>query len=131
VSTGCALAFAVALAVSGLASASVGTYAGQVVMSGFKGWRIPLTVRRLVTMAPSYLILITADDPGQALVYSQVVLSFGIPFALVPLTLISADREVMGSMTNGRATMLTMGAISVLIISLNAFLAVSVVWPFG
>jgi manganese transport protein len=131
VSTGCALAFAVALAVSGLASASVGTYAGQVVMNGFKGWRIPLTVRRLVTMAPSYLILIMADDPGQALVYSQVVLSFGIPFALVPLTLISADREVMGSMTNRRATMLTMGAISVLIISLNAFLVVSVVWPFG
>jgi manganese transport protein len=131
VGSACALAFAVALTVSGFASASVGTYAGQVVMSGFKGWRVPLTVRRLVTMAPSFLILTVTHDPGRALVYSQVVLSFGVPFALLPLTRISADRAVMGPMANRRAVTVTLGAISALIISLNAFLIVCLAFPFG
>jgi len=86
---GAALAFAVALMASGLSSASVGTYAGQVIMAGFTSWRVPVAARRLVTMLPSLLILALAVNPSQALVYSQIVLSFGIPFALVPLLLVT------------------------------------------
>jgi len=82
---GAALAFALALLVSGFASASVGTYAGQVVMQGFIARTIPLLVRRLVTMTLALIVLAIGVDPSRALVLSQVVLSFGIPFALIPL----------------------------------------------
>jgi manganese transport protein len=117
-----ALAFALALLASGLASASVGTYAGQVVMQGFLNRGIPLAVRRLVTMAPSLVVLAAGLDPTQALVISQVVLSFGIPFALVPLLLMTADTGVMGDLVNGRATTVIAGVIAALIIALNGFL---------
>ena len=119
---GAALAFALALLASGLASTSVGTYAGQVVMQGFLGRRIPLVVRRLLTMAPSLAILAAGIDPTQALVISQVVLSFGIPFALVPLVLLTANAEVMGTLANRRATTALACAIAALIIGLNGFL---------
>jgi manganese transport protein len=117
-----ALAFALALLASGLASASVGTYAGQVVMQGFLNRGIPLAVRRLVTMAPSLVVLAAGLDPTHALVISQVVLSFGIPFALVPLLLMTADTGVMGDLVNGRATTVVAGVIAALIIALNGFL---------
>jgi manganese transport protein len=117
-----ALAFALALLASGLASTSVGTYAGQVVMQGFLNWRIPLVVRRLVTMAPSLAILAAGLDPTQALVISQVVLSFGIPFALVPLVLLTANSELMGKLANRRATTALACLVATLIIGLNCFL---------
>jgi manganese transport protein len=119
---GAAFAFAVALLASGISSTSVGAYAGQVVMNGFTGWHLPATTRRLITMAPGLAVLGMDVDPTRALVISQVVLSFGIPFALVPLLLLSADRAVMGDMVNRRATTAVVLLVTVLITGLNAFL---------
>jgi manganese transport protein len=116
------LAFALALLASGFASASVGTYAGQVVMQGFIGRTIPLAVRRLVTMAPALVVLAIGVNVTQALVFSQVVLSFGIPFALVPLILLSRDHGVMGSMVNRQRTTIGASIVAAMIISLNGFL---------
>ncbi len=119
---GAALAFGVALMASGLSSSSVGTYAGQVVMAGFMNWRIPLALRRLLTMAPSLLVLGLAVNPSQALVLSQIVLSFGIPFALVPLLLVTRDGLTMTDMVNRRLTTALMVVTTVVITGLNLFL---------
>jgi manganese transport protein len=119
---GAALAFAVALLASGLSSSSVGTYAGQVVMQGFIRRRIPLFVRRAVTMLPALTVLALGLPPTDSLVISQVVLSFGIPFALVPLILVTRRRDIMGSFVNHRATTFVAGTVAALIIGLNGFL---------
>ncbi len=119
---GAALAFAVALFASGASSSSVGTYAGQVVMSGFIKVRIPLVARRAVTMLPAIVILAVGMNPTAALVLSQVVLSFGIPFALVPLVALTSRREVMGVHVNSRLTTAVAFAIAALITLLNIFL---------
>ncbi len=122
VSDRAATIFGIALLASGFASSSVGTMAGQVVMQGFIHRQIPLFVRRALTLAPALVVLAVGIDPTDALVGSQVVLSFGIPFALVPLLIIAADRKVMGEMVNpGWLTMLA-GVLSALIIALNVFL---------
>ncbi|MEA2245631.1 MAG: manganese transport protein [Solirubrobacteraceae bacterium] len=121
---GAALAFAVALLASGFASSSVGTYAGQVVMQGFIGRTIPILVRRLVTMAPALVVLAIGVDPSRALVISQVVLSFGIPFALIPLVMITRRREVMGALVNRRATTIAAAVVAAMIVALNGFLLV-------
>jgi manganese transport protein len=117
-----ALAFAIALLASGLASSSVGTYAGQVVMQGFIGRRIPLVTRRLLTMAPAMAILLVGVDPTTALIWSQVVLSFGVPFALVPLVWLTRRRDIMGERVNHPVTTAAAGAVTVAIIGLNLFL---------
>jgi manganese transport protein len=117
-----ALAFAVALLASGLASSSVGTYAGQVVMQGFIGRSIPLSVRRILTMAPAMVVLLLGADPTKALVWSQVVLSFGVPSALVPLIWLTRRRDVMGEHANSRIVTGTATAVATLIISLNVSL---------
>ena len=119
---GAALAFGVALMASGLSSSSVGTYAGQVVMAGFMNWRIPLLARRALTMLPSLVILALAVNTSQALVYSQIILSFGIPFALVPLLLITRDRATMTDMPNRRATSTMMLLTTIIITGLNLYL---------
>jgi len=119
---GAALAFAVALLASGLSSSSVGTYAGQVVMQGFIDRRIPLFLRRLVTMAPALVVLAIGVDATDALVASQVVLSFGIPFALVPMILLTRRTDVMGALVNRRATTIVASIVAALIIALNVFL---------
>ncbi len=119
---GAALAFALALLASGFASSSVGTYAGQVVMQGFIGRVIPLALRRLVTMTPALVVLAIGLDPSRSLVISQVVLSFGIPFALVPLVLLTRRRDVMGALVNRRLTTLVAAVVAGLIVALNAFL---------
>jgi len=119
-----ALAFALALLASGFASSSVGTYAGQVVMQGFIGRTIPLTLRRLITMAPAMLILVLGADPTAALVWSQVVLSFGVPFALVPLIWLTRRRDIMGDQTNHPVTTAVGSVAAALIIALNVFLIV-------
>jgi manganese transport protein len=121
---GAALAFATALLASGFASSSVGTYAGQVVMQGFIRRTIPLALRRLVTMTPALVVLAVGLDPTRSLVLSQVVLSFGIPFALVPLILLTSRREVMGTFVNHRVTTAVAWAIAAAIVALNAFLLV-------
>jgi manganese transport protein len=116
---GAALAFGVALMSSGLSSSSVGTYAGQVVMAGFMNWRIPLPARRALTMLPSLVILALAVNTSQALVYSQIILSFGIPFALIPLLLITRDAQIMTDMPNRPVTSTLMLLTTVIITGLN------------
>jgi len=124
VSNQAATIFGIALLASGFASSSVGTMAGQVVMQGFIRRQIPLFARRAITLAPALIVLAIGLDPTDALVGSQVVLSFGIPFALVPLLLIAADREVMGELANPRWLSFLAGVLAALIISLNVFLLV-------
>ncbi len=114
--------FGIALLASGLSSSSVGTLAGQIVMQGFIRRRIPLFLRRAITMAPALLIIAVGIDASRALVLSQVALSFGIPFALVPLLWFCRDRSLMGGLVNTRATTALASAIAVLIIGLNLFL---------
>jgi manganese transport protein len=115
-------AFGIALLASGLSSSSVGTLAGQVVMQGFIRRQIPLFLRRSLTMAPALILLAIGVNASVALVLSQVVLSFGIPFALVPLLIFCKDRELMGGLVNRRITTIAAIAAASVIIALNVFL---------
>jgi len=119
---GAALAFTVALLASGLSSSSVGTYAGQVVMQGFLGRRIPLFLRRGLTMLPALVVLGAGLPATASLVISQVVLSFGIPFALVPLVLLTRRTDVMGSLVNHRLTTAAAASVTALVVTLNGYL---------
>jgi manganese transport protein len=121
-SQGAATIFGIALLASGFASSSVGTMAGQVVMQGFIHRRIPIFLRRAITLAPALLILAIGVNPTDALVGSQVVLSFGIPFALVPLVIFGASREIMGNLVNPRWLTAVIAVLAALIIALNVFL---------
>jgi manganese transport protein len=121
---GAALAFAVALLASGASSSSVGTYAGQVVMAGFINRRIPIVVRRGLTMLPAIVVLALGVNPTEALVLSQVVLSFGIPFALVPLVVLTGRRDVMGIHVNRPLTTVLAWSCAIVIVALNVFLIV-------
>lgn len=114
--------FGVALLMSGFSSSSVGTMAGQVVMQGFIRRQIPLFLRRAVTMAPALIILAIGLNPSRALVLSQVVLSFGIPFALIPLLMFCRNRGIMGGLVNHRLTTAVAMVVVALIVSLNVFL---------
>jgi manganese transport protein len=114
--------FAIALLGSGLSSSAVGTLAGQVVMQGFVERQIPVWVRRLVTMAPAFAVVAIGVDPSRTLVLSQVVLSFGIPFALIPLVRFTARRDLMGPLVNRWLTTATAVVIAVVIVALNVFL---------
>jgi manganese transport protein len=119
--------FGIALLASGLSSSSVGTLAGQVVMQGFIRRSIPLFLRRGLTMAPAMIVLAIGVDPSRALVLSQVALSFGIPFALIPLVLFCRDRSLMGTLTNRPVTTAAAFVVATLIVSLNVFLVVQTV----
>ena len=114
--------FGVALLASGLASTSVGTMAGQVVMQGFIKRRIPLNVRRAITLTPALILLAIGVDPTRALVVSQVVLSFGIPFALIPLLIIARRKAVMGALVNPAWLTAFASVLAAMIIALNLFL---------
>jgi manganese transport protein len=114
--------FALALTASGLSSSTVGTMSGQVVMQGFVRRRIPLFLRRLVTMIPAFVVIGLHLDPTKTLVISQVVLSFGIPFALVPLVLFTSNREIMGVLVNRRTTIIAAVIVATVITGLNVFL---------
>src|SRR5213082_1323120 len=116
--------FALALLASGLSSSTVGTLSGQVVMQGFIRRRIPVVVRRVVTMLPALVVVGFGVDPSRTLVISQVVLSFGIPFALVPLVLFTSRRVVMGVLANHLATTVAAVAGAVLTTALNTFMLV-------
>ncbi len=120
--TTAALAFALALLASGFASSGVGTLAGQVVLQGYLRRRIPVLLRRALTLAPALVVLAMGIDPTRALVLSQVVLSFGIPFALVPLVMLTRRRDIMGDLVNRRSTTITASVVAAVIIALNAFL---------
>ncbi len=116
--------FALALTASGLSSATVGTMSGQVVMQGFIQRRIPILVRRLVTMIPAFVVIGLGLDPSRTLVISQVVLSFGIPFALIPLVVFTSKREIMGVLVNRRLTIAAAVVVAAVISGLNVFLLV-------
>jgi manganese transport protein len=122
ISQNAAIVFGVGLLASGFASSSVGTMSGQVVMQGFIKRRIPIFLRRAITLAPALAIVAIGVNPSDALVYSQVVLSFGIPFALVPLLLIARKREVMGPLTNPGWLTAIASVLAAMIIALNLFL---------
>lgn len=121
---GIATVFAIGLLASGLASTSVGSYAGATIMAGLIRRTIPLLVRRLITLIPALLLLAFGVDPTWALVISQVFLSFGIPFALIPLLRLTNDPAVMGPAVNGRLMRFLLGAIVVLVVVLNLALIV-------
>jgi manganese transport protein len=114
--------FALALLASGLSSATVGTLSGQVVMQGFIRRRIPIFLRRFITMLPALVVAAIGLDPSRTLVLSQVVLSFGIPFALVPLVWFTSRREIMGTLVNRRVTTAFATLVALLISGLNVFL---------
>jgi manganese transport protein len=114
--------FALALIASGLSSSVVGTMSGQVVMQGFVRRRVPLFLRRLITMVPAFVVIAIGLDPTRTLVLSQVILSFGIPFALAPLVYFTARRDVMGGLVNRRVTTVAAVAIAAVISALNVFL---------
>ncbi|HEX4442816.1 MAG TPA: Nramp family divalent metal transporter [Galbitalea sp.] len=117
-----ALVFAIGLLASGLASTSVGSYAGATIMSGLIRRRIPLLLRRLITLVPALVVLGLGAEPTSALVISQVVLSFGIPFALVPLISLTGDRSLMGRFANGAIMRFVLLAIVFVVVALNAML---------
>lgn len=119
---GMAILFGVALLASGLSSSSVGTMAGQVVMQGFIQRQIPLFLRRAVTITPALIVLGLGINPTRTLIISQVVLSFGIPFALIPLLMFCRNRNIMGVLVNHRLTTITAVVVVSLIIGLNGFL---------
>lgn len=122
-----ATVFAIGLLASGLASTAVGAYAGGEIMKGLLNLRIPLVLRRLVTLVPALAILALGFDPTTALIVSQVVLSFGVPFALCPLLVLTASRGLMGEFRNSRATTAAGVLASALLITLNAALLVLLV----
>ena len=120
--------FAVSLLFSGLSSSAVGTMAGHIIMKGFLNWQIPLVIRRIATMAPAVIIIMLGLDPTRSLVISQVVLCFGIPFALIPLIMFTANKSLMGSLVNKWwVTALAIG-IALLVICLNAVLIQQTIW---
>jgi manganese transport protein len=114
--------FAISLLASGLSSSAVGTMAGQIVMQGFLRRRIPITVRRLVTMIPALVVIGIGADPTSTLVLSQVVLSFGIPFALIPLAMFTTNKQLMGPLVNTKKTTAVAWVLVTLISGLNIFL---------
>ncbi|MFS0780534.1 Nramp family divalent metal transporter [Bacillus sp. 1P06AnD] len=117
-----AILFGVGLLIAGLSSSSVGTMSGDIIMQGFTKMHIPLYVRRLVTMIPPIVVIALGIDPTYALVMSQVALSFGIAFALVPLIVFTSNKKIMGGLVNHKMTTLIAWCISVVIIALNIFI---------
>jgi manganese transport protein len=114
--------FALSLLASGLSSATVGTMAGQVIMQGFVRRRVSVWVRRLVTMVPSLGVIALGLDPTRTLVISQVVLSFALPFAVIPLVLFTRRRDIMGVLVNHRVTTALASIVAAIIVALNLFL---------
>ena len=114
--------FGLSLLVSGLSSSTVGTSAGQVIMQGFLERHIPIWIRRLVTMAPPLLVIAAGLDPTRTLVLSQVVLSFGLPFAVIPLVMFTRRADIMGELVNRRLTTLAATLVAAIIVVLNVYL---------
>ena len=114
--------FAISLLAAGLSSSSVGTMSGQVIMKGFLHRKIPVWLRRLTTMAPSLAVIFAGLDPTRTLVISQVVLSFGLPFAILPLILFTRRSDLMGELINRRGTTVLASVVAALIVALNGYL---------
>ena len=118
--------FGISLLASGLSSSAVGTLAGQVIMQGYLHFQIPVWIRRLATMLPAFIVILLGFQPTESLVFSQVVLSFGIPFALIPLVMFTRRRDIMGVLVNHRLTTIIASVVATLIVGLNFFL----LWQF-
>ncbi len=114
--------FGISLLASGLSSSSVGTMAGQIIMQGFLHKHIAPWIRRLVTIVPSLIVIASGLDPTRTLVMSQVVLSFGLPFAIIPLIQFTRRKDIMGGLVNSPITTVIASLVAILIISLNVFL---------
>jgi len=123
------LIFAISLLASGHSSSTVGTMAGQVIMQGFVHRKIPMWARRLATMTPSFIVIGLRLDPTRTLVLSQVVLSFGLPFAIIPLVVFTSKREIMGVLVNQKITSIVAWLIAGLIVALNIFLLYQTFFP--
>lgn len=119
--------FAISLLAAGLSSASVGTMAGQVIMQGFLHHKIPVLARRIVTMIPSLVVIAIGLDPTRTLVISQVVLSFGLPFAIIPLVIFTARKDIMGALTNSKLTTIVASAVAAIVVCLNVYLLVQII----
>jgi manganese transport protein len=119
------MVFGLSLLASGLSSASVGTMAGQVIMQGFLHFEIPVWIRRLVTMVPSLIVIFLGLDPTRTLVISQVSLSFGLPFAIIPLVYFTARKDLMGILVNHKVTTIAASLVAALIVVLNFFLIIT------
>lgn len=120
--SGASVAFAIALLASGLSSSAVGTLSGQIIMQGFLGFQVSLWLRRTITMVPAFAVILMGLDPTKTLVLSQVVLSFGVPFALVPLLLFTARKEIMGILVSKPIVNAVGWLFAIVIIGLNFFL---------
>jgi manganese transport protein len=118
--------FALALLASGLSSSSVGTMAGQVIMQGFLNWHIPVWIRRIATMLPALIVIMIGLDPTRTLVISQVVLSFGLPFAIIPLIIFTSQKKIMNVLVNRKFTTLVTSLVAALIVLLNIYLLVQI-----
>jgi manganese transport protein len=116
------IVFGVSLLASGLSSASVGTMAGQVIMQGFLHFEIPVWLRRLLTMIPSLVVIAIGLDPTRTLVISQVILSFGLPFAIIPLVMFTSRKKLMGVLVNRRVTTILASLVAAVIVILNIYL---------
>jgi manganese transport protein len=114
--------FAVSLLAAGLSSSAVGTLSGQVIMQGFLNRRIPVWQRRIVTVSPALLVLFWGLRPSSTLILSQVILSFGLPFAIIPLVLFTRQKNIMGALVNSRLTTLAAFGVAALVVILNVFL---------
>jgi manganese transport protein len=124
---GIGVLFACGLLISGLASTSVGCYAGDVIMRGLTPWSIGLTARRAITLIPALVLLSVGADPTVLLVLSQVSLSFGLPFVLIPLVRLTANRTLLGTAVNGRGTTIAAWSVTVAIVALNVMLVAGLV----
>jgi manganese transport protein len=120
--------FAISLLAAGLSSSAVGTMSGQVIMQGFLNFHIPVWVRRIATMLPALVVILMGLDPTRTLIVSQVVLSFGLPFAIVPLVDFTRRAEVMGPLCNRRVTTVVVSLVALAIIGLNLFLLQQTIW---
>lgn len=118
--------FAISLLASGISSSTVGTMAGQVIMQGFIHRKIPVWVRRVVTMGPPIIVIALGLDPTRTLVLSQVVLSFGLPFAIIPLIMFTSRRDLMRDLVNKRLTTILASLVAGLIVALNIYLLVQI-----
>jgi manganese transport protein len=118
--------FALSLLASGLSSSSVGTMAGQVIMQGFLRWEIPVWIRRTATMVPALVVILIGLDPTRTLIISQVVLSFGLPFAIIPLVIFTSRRKLMKTLVNRQITTLVACLVTAVIVSLNIYLLLQI-----
>jgi len=114
--------FAISLLAAGLSSSPVGTMAGQIIMQGFLRWHLPVWLRRFITILPSLIVIYIGCDPTQTLIWSQVILSFGLPFAVFPLILFTRNKALMGTLVNRPTTTFFAWVIGGLVVLLNLFL---------